>query len=196
MLRGSPDDPLHPDDRHVVSIKKGTCKRLLGNARSLQGTWLAEMKVYELRTRRARSMRMYGVDVVEVYGGHAGIAEAALLRGLRLLQPVDSIHDLKLHGPQDYDTLRGLLLRHRPFLTIYDMRSHVRRGPASSMSTTHVQTELQQLRRQQHGAIEAMVKTILALHREGCHFLIENPAGTPVWDHPALRRLRSVPGVT
>ncbi|CAE7804420.1 GIP [Symbiodinium necroappetens] len=33
-------------------------------------------------------------------------------------------------------------------------------------------------------------------HREGCHFLIENPAGTPFWDHPALRRLRSVPGVT
>ncbi|CAE7948772.1 unnamed protein product [Symbiodinium sp. KB8] len=188
-LEGSEPDELFDPNNHIPDVDTY-------GKESLQGTWLAEMKVYELHTRRARSMRMYGVDVVEVYGGHAGIAEAALLRGLRLLQPVDSIYDLKLHGPQDYDTFRGLLLRHRPFLTIYDMRSHVRRGPASSMSTTRVQTELQQLRRQQHGAIEAMVKTILALHREGCHFLIENPAGTPFWDHPALRRLHSVPGVT
>ena len=78
MLRGSPDDPLHPDDRHPVQIKKGTCKRLLGNARSMHEAWVTELKVYELRARKARAMRRYGVDVIEVYGGHAGITEAAL----------------------------------------------------------------------------------------------------------------------
>ena len=190
-LRGSPDDPLQAEDRRVVSLKKGTCKRLLGNAKALREVWLSEMKVYELRTRRARSMRQYGVDVVEVYGGHAGITEAALQRGLRVLQPVDAIYDLKLHGPRDYNLLQELLLRYRPFLTIYEI-------PCTAWSRVqhlnYDHQELQQLRQRQQGAIEAMVKTILALHREGCHFLIENPAGTTFWDHPALRRLRSVPG--
>ena len=108
-----------------------------------------------------------------------------------MLQPVDAIYDLKLHGPRDYDLLQELLLRHRSFLTIYEI-------PCTAWSRVqhlnYDHQELQQLRQRQHGAIEAMVKTILALRQEGCHFLIENPAGTPFWDHPALRRLRSVPG--
>ncbi|CAE7296335.1 unnamed protein product [Symbiodinium sp. KB8] len=158
-LEGSEPGELFDPNNHIPDVDA------YGNV------WLSEMKVYELRTRRARSMRKYGVDVVEIY--------------------VDAIYDLKLHGPRDYDLLQELLLRHRSFLTIYEI-------PCTAWSRVqhlnYDHQELQQLRQRQHGAIEAMVKTILALRQEGCHFLIENPAGTPFWDHPALRRLRSVPG--
>ena len=113
-------------------------------------------------------------------------------RGLRVLQPVDMVYNLKLEGPKDYELLRDLLLRHRPFLTIYEI-------PCTAWSRiqhlNYDQCELQKLQQQQSAAVEAMVQTILALHKEGCHFLIENPAGTPFWDHPALRRLRALTGV-
>ena len=55
--------------------------------------------------------------------------------------------------------------------------------------------ELEELRKTQDLAINAMVDTILTLRELGVHFLIENPFGTKFWEHRAIRRLRDLPEV-
>ena len=162
-------------------------KRILGNERMIQQTRDLETKVYLSRTQRARQLRRYKTDLLEVYGGNAGITQRALHRGLRAHQPVDAIYGLRLDGRADHARLRNLILVNKPFLVVYEIActawsniQYLNCSPA----------QLQALRLEQDEAIKEMVKTIVAAEEEyGAHFLIENPAYADFWRHPAMLKL-------
>ena len=89
--------------------------------------------------------------------------------------------------------LRNLILAQRPFLVVFEI---------ACAAWTHIQNlnytaaQLHELRLEQDEAIREMVKTIVAVHEEyGGHFLIENPAYTDFWKHPAMLKLRDRDGV-
>ena len=175
-------------------VKPGTLKRILGNERVIQQTQDLEAKVYLARTHRARQARRYRTDLLEVYGGEAGVTQRALQRGLRALQPVDAIYGMRLDGRADHVRLRNLILDNKPFLVVYEI---------ACAAWTHIQhlnyspAQLQALRLEQDQAIGEMVKTIVAAEEEyGGHFLIENPAYTDFWKHPAMLKLSAKNNVT
>ncbi|CAE7400538.1 GIP [Symbiodinium sp. CCMP2456] len=186
----SPDEPLLPDDRGAFSVKPGMIKRVLGNQRAVRSMWLVEQEVYLNRARRARSMRNFRSDLLEIYGGNAEITAQALRVGLRALQPVDKVYGWELRRKSDYDQLENLVLRHRPYLLVYEI-------PCTAWSNIQPREELQVLRDQQDQAIKRMVHLIQkAKSTYGGHFLLENPAYTDFWKHPAVQRLRQVPDVS
>ena len=168
-------------------------KRLLGNQRAVHSMWLVERDVYQQRTRQAREMRRFLVDLLEIYGGTAEITAQALQAGLRALQPVDRVYGLNLQSRSDFDKLEALVLRHRPYLLVYEIPctawsniQHLNRAPH----------ELQALRDQQGLAIQRMVRLIKkARQAYAGHFLLENPAYTDFWKHPSVQHLQQLPGV-
>ena len=186
-LQGSPDDPLYPEDRGALQVRAGMQKRLLGNARAIEQARALEAKVYVYanRVKSAQAMRRYKVDIVEVYGGHAEITHQALRHGLRALQPVDRDYGINLDDRADFERLRPKLLAWRPFLLIYEIAcalwSNVQRINYSC-------AQLDELRKTQDLAIKEMCRTITEnWDINGGYFLIENPAHTKFWDHPAIQ---------
>ncbi|CAE7457471.1 unnamed protein product, partial [Symbiodinium necroappetens] len=192
---GSQFDPndLVPDVDEYGEVKSGMIKRLLGNQRAVHSMWLVERDVYQQRTRQAREMRRFLVDLLEIYGGTAEITAQALRAGLRALQPVDRVYGLNLQSRSDFDKLEALVLRHRPYLLVYEIPctawsniQHLNRAPH----------ELQVLRDQQGLAIQRMVRLIKKARQVyGSHFLLENPAYTDFWKHPSIQHLQQLPGV-
>ena len=152
--------------------------------------WNTEARIYLSRTEQARKARVYKVDVIEVYGGHAEITREALRVGLRALQPVDDVYGIHLRTKASYEQLRLLIKKHKPFLVIYEIECKL----WSNIQYLNYDVEtLKQLRRAQDLAISEMVKTIMEAHQEyGGHFLIENPAHTDFWKHPRLQPLLRV----
>ena len=193
VLRGSADDPLLPEDRGAFVLKPGVVKRVLGNERGIRSAWQVELQVYENRAQRARRMRQYRSDVLEVYGGHAEITACALRSGLRALQPVDQVYGLSLDADADFDRLKACVLQHRPYLLVYEIPCT---AWTNIQNLNYPPAELQALRATQGKAISRMVDTILtASQHYGGHFLLENPAHTEFWKHPEVRRLQALPTV-
>ena len=191
-LCGSADAPLLKEDRDAKAMKKGTQKRLLGDIKSMRQWLTMETRAYESHVLRARLVRRYKCDVVEIYGGFANITAEAISRGLKALQPVDKVYGIPLNSRADHERLRGFLLKHRPFLVIWEFRC----DPWSRIQHLNYDSvALERLREEQRESLEEGAKTIEALHREGCHFLIENPWGTPFWEQVSLRRVQDLPGV-
>ncbi|OLP93808.1 hypothetical protein AK812_SmicGene24243 [Symbiodinium microadriaticum] len=90
-----------------------------------------------------------------------------------------------------FATLRELLLKHKPFLTVYEF-------PCTLWSNVqhlnYDQATLDTMRQGQLGWIKEMVKTIQVVHQAyGGHFLLENPAHTSFWQHPEILRLHQLP---
>ena len=190
-LLSSADEPLGGEDQGAFKAKTGLCKRVRGNEKSLSEAWHLEHRVYEHRVLQARAFRKYGTDIVEIYGGNAEITRAALDQGLRALQPVDVKYGLTLQTSRDFDALRTLLLKHKPFLAVFEF-------PCTLWSNVqhlnYDQAALDKLRAGQLLWIKEMVNTIAAIHADyGGHFLLENPAHTPFWQHPEILRLYEIP---
>ncbi|CAE7823434.1 DNMT3A [Symbiodinium sp. CCMP2456] len=193
QLEGSPDKPLLPDDRGAFFVKPGMIKSVLGNQRAVRSMWLVEQEVYLNRARQARSMRNFRSDLLDIYGGKAEITAQALRAGLRALQPVDKVYGWELRRKSDYANLENLVLRHRPYLLVYEI-------PCTAWSNiqhlNYPRAELQALRDQQDQSIKRMVRLIQKVkHTYGGHFLLENPAYTDFWKHPAIHGLRQTPDV-
>ncbi|CAE7806594.1 RE1, partial [Symbiodinium necroappetens] len=193
LLRGSADEPLMPEDAGAFKAKAGTLKRVLGNEKSMLDAWQLEQRAYAVRAQRARSTRVFGSDLIEVYGGNAEITRVGLLHALRVLQPVDKIYGHDLSTGNDFETLRNLLLKHRPFLVIFEF-------PCTLWSNiqhlNYDKLTLDELRAKQLCSIREMCKTIRAIHEAyGGHFLLENPAYTPFWQHPEIMQRYDIPNV-
>ena len=149
-------------------------KRPNGNERPMKEAWELECRAYEVRAHRARTVRNFGSDLVEIYGGHAEITRVGVLCGLRVLQPVDKASGIALDPSQDFSVLRNLLLKHKPFLAVYEF-------PCTLWSIIqHINYDratLEAMRKEQTLRISEMVKTIQLVHMKyGGHFLLQNPA--------------------
>ena len=191
-LHGSADDPLMREDRGHVILKKGTQKRLLGNIKSVRQWLTMEANIYQTNVKRAHRLRRRKCDLVEIYGGFANISAEGLSRGLRVTQPVDQVHGVQLDSVRDHVELRRFLLQLLPFLSIWELRCD---AWSRIQHLNYSEAELKQLQDEQKLAVREMVKTVLALHAEGCHFLLENPWGTAFWQQPELQPLLVLPGV-
>lgn len=117
----STDRPMTVDDMGFGPLRAGTGKRLRGNCRQVHEIWQVESKIYAQQVRRARAMRSYQYDVVEIFGGMSNITVEALQCGLRALQPVDMVHGVKLDDRKDYKVLTKLLKERRPFLVVWEI---------------------------------------------------------------------------
>ncbi|CAE7889819.1 RE1 [Symbiodinium microadriaticum] len=185
------EDESYGKDFGAFVVKSGLAKRIRGNERAMREAWKMENQAYEQRVHTARKLRKHAADLVEIYGGHAEITHVALDQDMRVLQPVDQVHGLSLDKPADFDALRSLLLKHKPFLTVFEF-------PCTLWSNVqhlnYDQATLHQLRMGQNSWIKGMVDTILAVHSDyGGHFLLENPAYTAFWQHPEILRLYQLP---
>ncbi|CAE7560935.1 GIP [Symbiodinium sp. CCMP2456] len=194
-----PEDQTDDEDNHAfdkdfgafIVKKEGLAKRVRGNERALADAWNLEKRAYEYRAHRAREVRRYRSDIVEIYGGHAEITYEALAQGLRVLQPVDQIHGISLCTPADFSTLRSLLLKHKPFVTVFEFPCTLW---SNAQYLNYDQATLDQMRASQTSWIKGMVDTIFALHADfGGHFILENPAYTAFWQHPEILRLHQLP---
>ena len=190
---GTASDPLGMEDRSAIAVKAGTQKRLLGHTRALRKSIEMESKVYLARDAQARQRRHHRVDIVEVYGGKANITAVALNRGLRALQPVDQIYGQLLQAKKDFVALRERLCHWKPFISAWEIACTAW-SPLQRLNYTA--EERAELQARQDLAIRSMVQSILQLMDLGCHFIIENPAYTEFWQHPALVKLRNHPKVS
>ena len=189
-LRGSADHPLVREDRTSFVLRKGTQKRLLGDIKALRQWLTSEQRVYQQRIHQARSMRRYGCDLVEIYGGMANITAEALAQGLRVLQPVDQVHGIDIKNKADHEVLRNLLLKRRPFLVLWELRC----DPWSNIQHLNYTKEQLQVLQSAHAQdLEETAKTVELLHADGTHFLIENPWGTQFWKQKPIERLQQLP---
>jgi hypothetical protein len=66
----STDRPMTVDDMGFGPLRAGTGKRLRGNCRQVHEIWQVESKIYAQQVRRARAMRSYQYDVVEIFWRH------------------------------------------------------------------------------------------------------------------------------
>ena len=191
-LRGSADEPLLKEDRGWQQLRSGHQKRLLGTIRSLHKCLTVEANLYGQQAARARAMRRHRCDLLEVYGGFANISIEGIKHGLKVAQPIDKVHGVAIETRADHEQLRQLLRRHRPFLTVWEIRcdpwSHIQH-------LNYTAEQLEELRRQHLLDLEEMAKTICELYELGCHFLLENPWGTEFWKQLALQLILRLPGV-
>ena len=187
----SADRPMMREDRGLRSLKTGVRKRLSGNVKALRQLFDVERRAQSFHVHQARALRRHRLDVVEIYGGFANITAEALSRGLRAAQPVDQVHGVRLDRPADHDRLRRLLLQQLPFLTVYEIRCD---AWTNIQNLNYSPEEIAVLRQEQLMHINNMRQTIEALHREGCHFLVENPWGTSFWNQDDVKALLRLPG--
>jgi len=182
------------EDKGSFVMRAGLQKRLLGNVKQVLNTWSFENKAYDRGVQQVRAMRKFQHDVVEIFGGFANITAEALEQGLRALQPVDSIYGVSLVKASDYKKLCDLLRDRRPFLVVWEIRC----DPWSNINHLNFSAEeLEALRAEHYESLKGMCDTIIKLHEElGMHFLLENPWGTPFWNHPQIERLMNLPHVT
>jgi len=121
---------------------------------------------------------------LEVYGGFANISIEGIKQGLKVAQPIDKVHGVAIETKADHEHLRQLLRRHRPFLTVWEIRcdpwSHIQH-------LNYTAEQLEELRAQHRLDLEEMAKTICELYELGCHFLLENPWGTEFWKQLELQ---------
>ena len=189
----SADSPPTLEDRGRQTLRAGQKKRFLGNTKAIHSLLNVEQEIYLTRTVQANRFRQqFACDIVEIYGGFANITAEALRSGLRAVQPVDRVHGIDLTTRQDHERLRQLLLRRRPYLIVWELRC----DPWSNIQHLNFnQEELQKLRATQTIPLVEMRKTIFILRDQvGTHFLIENPWGTPFWDHPEIQKIRDIEG--
>jgi hypothetical protein len=187
----STDRPMTVDDMGFGPLRAGTGKRLRGNCRQVHEIWQVESKIYAQQVRRARAMRSYQYDVVEIFGGMSNITVEALQCGLRALQPVDMVHGVKLDDKKDYKVLTKLLKERRPFLVVWEIRC----DPWSNLNhLNYTADELQALRDSHYESMAGMSESIIELYEDGIHFLIENPWATAFWTHDEIMRVRALPG--
>eukprot|EP00435_Cladocopium_sp_Y103_P039387 s1919_g10.t1 len=187
----SADQPMTVDDVGSGPLKAGTEKRLRGNCRQVHDIWQVEAKIYAQQAQRARVMRSYHYDVVEIFGGMSNITVEALQCGLRALQPVDVVHGVKLDDKKDYKVLTKLLKERRPFLVVWEIRC----DPWSKLNhLNYTADELQALQDSHYESLAGMCEAIIELYKDGIHFLIENPWGTAFWTHDEIMRVRALPG--
>ena len=183
-LRGSADEPLLKEDRGWQQLRSGQQKRLLGTIRSLRKCLTVETQLYAQQAARARAMRRHRCDLLEVYGGFANISIEGIKQGLKVAQPIDKVHGVAIETKADHEHLRQLLRRHRPFLTVWEIRcdpwSHIQH-------LNYTAEQLEELRAQHRLDLEEMAKTICELYELGCHFLLENPWGTEFWKQLELQ---------
>ena len=191
-LQGSADMPLTKEDRGWMPLRSGLQKRLLGTIRSVRQALTVEARLYQQQVDRARSLRRHGCDLVEIYGGFANITEEGLRQGLRVMQPVDKVHGISLETKADHQQLRQLLHRHKPFLSLWEIRC----DPWSRIQhLNYSPEELEALRDQHRLSLREMATTIVELYHQGCHFLLENPWGAEFWEQPELQPVLQLPGV-
>ena len=176
-LQFSADCPMTVDDHGAQRLKSGSMKRLKGNCRQIRDAWQAENRIYDMQVQRARSMRSFGYDIVEIFGGMVTLE--ALNCGLRVLQPVDAAHGVRLHTRADYKQLTRLLKERRPFLVVWENLNYT----AEQLRDSHAE------------AIQGISESILELYKEGVHFLLEGSWSAPLWSHPALQTVQGLPGV-
>ena len=189
-LHSSADRPLGKEDRGWHPLRSGLQKRLLGTIRSVRQWLTMEARLYGEQAARAHALRQHRCDLVEIYGGYANITAEGLRCGLRALQPVDRVYGLSLDTKKDHQELRQLLLRHRPFLTVWEIRC----DPWSRIQHLNYNAEqLEELRQEHRLALEEMSKTIMELKKVDCHFLLENPWGTEFWEQDALQPILQLP---
>ena len=193
-LCGSADEPLVQEDRGVFTLRQGTQKRLLGDAKALNAGLQVEQKIYATQVRKAMNFRrQYKCDLVEVYAGFGNVTAEGLTRQLRVLQPVDKVHGINLETQKDHECLRELLKRRRPFLTLWEIRC----DPWSRIQyLNYTKEELDALRVRHKVEMREMCKTICEMHADGSHFLLENPWGTDFWKQPELAPLFEIPQVS
>lgn len=190
----SADRPPTQEDRGRQTLRAGQKKRFLGSTKAINSMFDVEHEIYMTRTVQANKFRrQFLCDIVEIFGGFANITAEALRAGLRAVQPVDRVHGTDLTTRQDHERLRHLLLRRRPYLIVWELRC----DPWSNIQHLNYRPEeLQELRATQDVPLEEMRKTILTLRDQvGTHFLIENPWGTPFWEHPEIQKIRDIDGV-
>ena len=186
----STDQPMTVDDVGMISLKPGTSKRLHGTCRQVHEVWQVETQIYTKQVHRARAMRTYNYDVVEIFGGMSNITTEALRCGLRALQPVDMSFGVRLDDRKDYKMLTQLLKERRPFLVVWEIRC----DPWSNINHLNYTAEqLTALRESHYESLAGMCDSILELYQEGIHFLVENPWGTPFWTHEQIMRVRALP---
>ncbi|CAL1130232.1 unnamed protein product, partial [Cladocopium goreaui] len=190
----NPAEQQLEEDKGSFVMRAGLQKRLLGNVKQVLNTWSFENKAYDRGVQQVRAMRKFQHDVVEIFGGFANITAEALEQGLRALQPVDSIYGVSLVKASDYKKLCDLLRDRRPFLVVWEIRC----DPWSNINHLNFSAEeLEALRAEHYESLKGMCDTIIKLHEElGMHFLLENPWGTPFWNHPQIERLMNLPHVT
>ena len=183
----SADRPMLKEDVGSFKLKCGTQKRLLGNIKQLKSLWNAEAKVYENRCRSAQQLRGYKHDIVEIFAGMANITAEALARGLNAIQPIDMVHGVKLESKEDFSVLTRLLAERRPFLVVWEIRC----DPWSNIQhLNYTQEELEKIRQAQYVSIKGMCDAIQFLKEKfNVHFLLENPWGTPFWQHPEIQKI-------
>ncbi|CAE7214864.1 unnamed protein product [Symbiodinium necroappetens] len=184
------ENEAYDKDAGAFKAKTGTLKRVHGNEKALLDAWKLEQRAYEVRTQKARSARVFGSDLIEIYGGNAEITRVGLHQALRVLQPIDKVYGYDLDTGKDFEALRKLLLKHRPFLVIFEfpctLWSNIQR-------LNYDKLMLEDLRAKQLSSIREMCKTIRTVHDGyGGHFLLENPAYTPFWQHPEIMRLYDI----
>ncbi|CAL1163598.1 unnamed protein product [Cladocopium goreaui] len=180
------------EDEGSYLLKSGTRKRLSGNVKQLRQMFSVENKIYEARTLRARSLRRYGADIIEIYAGMGNITAEALEQGLRAVQPIDAVHGISLESRADFQQLRCFLKQRRPFLTVWEIRC----DPWSNINhLNYDQAQLQVIRDEQRLSLEEMRITIEEMKAEfDGHFLLENPWGTPFWQQPDIMKIQQLPG--
>jgi len=188
----SADLPMLAEDEGSYLLKSGTRKRLSGNVKQLRQMFSVENKIYEARTLRARSLRRYGADIIEIYAGMGNITAEALEQGLRAVQPIDAVHGISLESRADFQQLRCFLKQRRPFLTVWEIRC----DPWSNINhLNYDQAQLQVIRDEQRLSLEEMRITIEEMKAEfDGHFLLENPWGTPFWQQPDIMKIQQLPG--
>ena len=182
----SVENPMMPSDLGSFRLRDGVRKRLAGNCKQLSQLLVTEAQVYQDRTQRSRILRRHSFDLVEIYAGMANISAEALSQGLRVLQPVDLVHGLKLETRKDHEMLREILKDRKPFLVVWEIRC----DPWSNIQhLNYTEDQLETIRSSQKLAIEEMCKTIKEMRPLGCRFLLENPWGTPFWQQEDIQQL-------
>ena len=102
-------------------------------------------------------------------------------------------YGINLDDRADFDRLRPRLLAWRPFLLIYEITCTLW---SNVQYINYSKVQLAELRQTQDLAIKEMCRTITEnWELNHGYFLIENPAYTKFWDHPAVQRLKQLPGV-
>ncbi|CAE7400233.1 FMN2 [Symbiodinium sp. KB8] len=175
LLKGSPDNPLGPEDRGCFRLKSGTRKRLAGAAKALFDAWKIEHKVYTTRVEACRRLRKYGADMIEIVEVDGGqVSEHALTAGLRVLQPIQLSGEDVTAGIEADDYLHGMLVKRMPYLIVW-CRCPQRDGVRDTA--------------------RRMTQILFKLHSKGVHFLIYYHGDPEFWERSENKALRGLPGV-
>ncbi|CAJ1344302.1 unnamed protein product, partial [Effrenium voratum] len=169
-------------------LRLGERRRLTGRLNQIAEAYITEKKVYDNLPAQRGSCR---VDIMELFAGRAEISEKAESYQLRACKPFDIIYGHDMRDPAQREFWRDTQRRLRPLLLVAGIEC-----TAWSIFNENLNYagkdrmgELIEIRKREMPMVNLAIEGAYTQIELGNFFLLENPAGSRVWELPELQAL-------